>query len=204
MFVYLLRLLDQPPHHLFDVRAGLFGRVRVHRHPGHPLVDAAAARPADVQRGDLGVGHLRPVGGVDPGVGAGGALALVVVSGLGVAVGAVFVEGFPDESDLPSRQEILDVVLLEPHLEGSVPVPEELLQGGPLLLAVVELRPGLRDLLVDVLVVQAAQLRLRHCRHLCPSTRIRFSRHGSTDRYTRCSGEGVGGGATSDVSKVKN
>lgn len=147
------------------MRAGLFGRVGVHGHPRHPLVDAAAARPADVQRRDLGVGHLRPVGGVDPGVCAGGPLGLAVLVGLGVAVRAVFVEGFPDESHLPGGEEVLDVVLLEPHLEGAVPVPEELLQGRPLLLAVVELRPGLRDLLVDVFVVHAPQLRLRHGRY---------------------------------------
>lgn len=161
---YLLCFLDESPHHLLDVRPGLFGRVGVHAHPGHPLVDAAAARPADVQRRDLGVGHLGPVCGVDPGVRAGGPLGLVLLAGLGVAVRAVFVKHLPDEFHLLGGEEVLDVVLLEPHLEGSVPAPEELLQGRPLLLAVVELWPGLRDLLVDVPVVHAPQLRLRHGR----------------------------------------
>ena len=159
---YLVGLLDEPPHHLLDVRPGLFGWMRVHRHPGHPLVHAAAARPADVQRRDLGVGHLGPVGGVDPGVGAGRPLGLLGLSGLRVAVRVVLLKGFPDEPHLPGGEEVLDVVLLQPHLEGAVPVPQQLLQGGPLLLAVVELRPGLRDLLVDVLIVHTQKLRLRH------------------------------------------
>ncbi len=154
-------LLDESPHNLLDVRPGLFGRMGVHGHPGHPLVDAAAARPADVQRRDLGVGHLWPVGGVDPGVRAGG-LGLLIDARVRVAVRVVFVKRFPDDFHLLGGEEILDVVLFEAHLEGSVPAPQQLLQRRSLLLAVVKLRPGLRDLHVDVLIVHAAQLRLRH------------------------------------------
>lgn len=157
-------LLDQSPHHLLDVRPGLFGWMAVHGHPGHPLVDAAAARPADVQRRGLGVGHLGPVGGVDPGVRAGGLLGLLVLSGLRVAVRVILLKRFPDEFHLFGGEEVLDVVLFEAHLEGAVSVPQEPLQRRALLLAVVERGSGLRDLLVDVLIVHAQQLRLRHSR----------------------------------------
>lgn len=136
----------------------------VHGHPGHPLIDAAAAGPADVQRRDLGVGHLGPVGGVDPGVGAGGLLGLLMLSGLRVAVCVIFVKGFADEFHLPGGEEILGVILPEPQLVGAVSVPQQLLQSRTLLLAVVKLRSGLRDPLVDVLVVHAHELRLRHGR----------------------------------------
>lgn len=144
------------------MRSLLFGGVGVHGHPGHPLVDAAAPGPTDVQSRDLCVGHLGPIGGVDPGVRAGGALGLVVLPGLGVAVRVVLLEGFADDFDLLGAEEVFGVVLLEAHLEGSVPIPQQLLQGRALLLTVVKLRLGLRDLLVNVLIIHAHQLRLCH------------------------------------------
>lgn len=142
----------------------------VHGHPGHPLIDAAAPGPADVQRWDLSVGHLGPVGGVDPGVGAGRLLGLLMLSGLRVAVSVVFVKGFADGFHLPGGEEILGVILFEAQLVGTVSVPQQLLQRRALLLAVVKLRSGLRNLLVDVLVVHAHELRLRHGRFKFPRT----------------------------------
>jgi len=159
---YLVGLLYEPPHHLLDVGPGLLGGVRVHGHPGHPSVEPAAARPADVQGRHLDVGHLGPVGGVDPGVRAGGLLGPLVLPGLGVAVRLVLPERLAQDSDLPRREEVLDVVLLEAHLERAVPAAQELLQGRALLLAVVEARPGLRDLLIHVVVLHAHQLGPRH------------------------------------------
>lgn len=185
-----MSLLYEPPHHLLDVRPWLFGGVGVHRHPGHPLVDAAAAGPADVQRRDLGVGHLGPVGGVDPGVRAGGRLGLLLLPGLRVTVRVVLVKRFPDECDLLGGEEVLDVVLFEAHLEGSVPVLQQLLQGRPLLLAVVKLRFALRDLLVDVLIVQAPQLGLRHVLLRCSHSHTAVpERTGTAGAQVRLSGK---------------
>lgn len=157
----LAGLLDEPPHHLLDVRPGRFGRVRVHGHARHPLVHPAAARPAQVQTRHLGVGHLRPVGGVDAGVGA-GRLAGLVRLGLGLAVRLVLAEGLADGFELARAQEVAHVVLAEALAEGSGAAAQQLLQRRALLLAVVELRLVLRDLLVDVIRVQTHQLGLRH------------------------------------------
>ena len=150
------------------MRSVLLRRVGVHRHPGSPLIHPVTGHPADVQRRDLGVRHLRPVRGMDPGVGAGPLLGPglgPVAPGLAVAVRAVHgvrVEGPPQPRDLPGGQEVLGVVLAQPRLEGAVAVPQELLHRRALLLAVVELGSGLRDLHVDVVVVHARHLGLGH------------------------------------------
>lgn len=158
---YLVGPLDEPPHHLLDVRPGPFRRVRVHGHARHPLVHPDAARPAQVQTRHLGVGHLRPVGGVDPGVGAGCPAGLVRL-GLRLAVRVVLAEGLLDHFELAGAEEVPDVVLAEALFEGAGAAPQQLLQRRSLLLAVVELRLVLRDLLVDVIRVQTHQLGLRH------------------------------------------
>lgn len=74
----------------------------------------------------------------------------------------IFDEGARDGLDLPRRQKVLALLVLQEGLERAVSVREERLQGGALLFAVVELWPGFGHRGGHEPVLHTHELRLRH------------------------------------------
>lgn len=153
---YLLCLLDHLPHHLLQVgHVLLLARVREEGHTADAPVEGLVG-PAQVQRRDLRVRELRPVGQRD-GLAAGAPHHLGTLPRVFICPPAA-----PQGLQLLAGEEALEMLLSQGLPVCGLASGHQRLQGSTLLLAIIEAGLRLCHLLVDVRLVQQEHLGVRH------------------------------------------